>query len=101
MNYAQLVTEDIRLVILRVLQQDPDYSHNEYIIQRLLARFGHNISTDKVRTELAWLEENGLIRTARTAGDTDVIVAKLTARGDDVGSGRTVVPGVQRPRPEE
>lgn len=99
MDYAQLVTEDIRLVILRILQQDPDYSHNEFVIQRLLATFGHDISSDRVRTELSWLAENGLIRTARTAGDTDVIVARLTARGDDVAAGRTVVPGVQRPRP--
>jgi hypothetical protein len=98
MNYAKLVAEDMRLVVLRVLAEDADYSHNEYVLQRMLGRFGHNVSFDRLRSELAWLAEQNLVTTA-TAGE--IWVAKLTRRGADVAAGRTIVPGVQRPGPGE
>ena len=96
-NFAKLIQEDIRLTVLRVLAEDADYSHNEYVLRSALESVGHNISHDKLHTELAWLDEQGLISVADTVG---VTVAKLTARGLDVAKGATVVPGVKRPGPE-
>lgn len=94
--YADIVTEDQRLAILRLLEQDPDYAHNEYVIARLLAAVGHTVSGDRVRTQLSWLAEQGLVQLTDAAG---VMVAKLTSRGEDTALGRTRVPGVARPRP--
>lgn len=96
MSYAQIVTEDIRRKLLEVLEQDPDFSHNEGILQHALAMVGHHISGDRLRSELAWLAEQGLVSVKNVAG---VQVAKLTNRGEDVALKRTTVPGVARGRP--
>lgn len=98
MSYQTIVTEDIRLTILRGLEADPDYAHNEHVIRSLLAAVGHAISRDRLRSELAWLEEQGLLSMEHNAG---VSVARLTARGEDVALGRASVPGVKRPGPGE
>ncbi len=97
MSFAKLVQEDMRLVVLRVLNEDASYSHNEHVLRSVLRSLGHTVSLDKLRTELTWLNEQGLISAVDTAG---VMVAKLTARGLDVASGAVVIPGVKRPEPE-
>ena len=96
MNFQELLLSDIRALILRALAQDADYAHNEYVLKQMLSQLGHKISTDKLRTELYWLREQGLIDLADVSG---TIVAKLTPRGKDVAEGATVVPGVHRPEP--
>lgn len=96
MKYADIIRADIRLTILRILNEDAGYSHNESVLKQALALVGHNISGDRVRTELQWLEEQGLVTIGDTAG---IMVAGLTDRGQDVATGATVVPGVERPMP--
>lgn len=96
-DFAKLVQADMRLVILLVLSQDADYSHNEYVLREALKSLGHGVSQDKLRTELTWLAEQCLVKTDDTAG---IMVAKLTARGKDVATGAATVPGVKRPEPE-
>ncbi|MBM9605955.1 VpaChn25_0724 family phage protein [Desulfopila inferna] len=96
-NFAKLVQEDMRLVVVRVLAEDADYSHNEHVLRSALRSLGHTVSMDKLRTELSWLAEQGLISASAPAG---VMVAKLTARGLDVATGAVVIPGVKRPEPE-
>lgn len=95
MSYQQLLTEDQRLVILRILSELPSYKSNSSVLHGLLAKLGHEISRDKVRTELNWLAEQGLVTLDQQT--ESVIVAKLTERGEDVAAGRAVVSGVQRP----
>ena len=94
--FNELVEADRRLVILRVLEEDAGYSQNEYVIQTCVEALGHNVSQDRLRTDLAWLSEQGLITVETISG---VRVARLTARGADVAQGKTTVPGVKRPRP--
>lgn len=98
MSFADLKTAHIRLVILRLLAQDAGYDLNESILADLVREFGHSISRDALRVQLAWLEENGLVTTKIVAGE--LLVAKLTSRGSDVAEGRAIVPGVKRPEPE-
>lgn len=97
MSYSELVTEDRRLAILQCLQSEPDYAMNEHILGRLLEGLGHGVSADTVRTDLAWLTEQGLIK-VDLVGSTQV--AKLGGRGLDAARGVARVPGVARPRPE-
>jgi hypothetical protein len=90
-------TEDRRLSILLVLSDSPSYSANAFLLQTAVGSiYGHNVSLDVLRTDLAWLQEQGLVHTSTTA---DVVVATLTARGVDVAAGRAVQPGVKRPMP--
>lgn len=96
MSYSEHVDADRRLVILRVLAESAAYTCNEYLIGSMLDGFGHVVGADRVRTDLAWLAEQGLIEVRDTA---DVQIATLTQRGLDVANGRAVVPGVKRPAP--
>jgi hypothetical protein len=98
MNFSDLVTSDMRLVILRLLAEDAGYSHNEIILRQALDLVAHRVSRDRLRTELAWLAEQSLVAVEERGG---LQVAKLTYRGADVALGRTVVPGVKRPEPGE
>lgn len=95
--FDSYLTEDRRLVILRLLSEAQQYELNDAMIQELLDRFAHNVSRDRVRTDLAWLAEQGLVTTADVA--EGVITATITKLGLDVGAGRHVVPGVKRPGP--
>lgn len=96
-GYANFIAEDRRLVILRFLADDNDYRLNDSILQKALDQVGHNVSRDMVRSDLSWLEEQGLI-TVEVVLD-QIHVAELTKRGLDVAEGRSKVPGVKRPEP--
>lgn len=94
-DFANHLTEDRRLVILRVLMESAGYTANEYLLHSMAERLGHVVSADRIRTDLTWLQEQDLLTTDEVAG---VLIAKLAARGEDVARGRAVVPGVKRPR---
>lgn len=97
MNFQQTVTEDRRLSILLVLADSAGYSANQYLLQTAIGSiYGHSVSVDQTRTDLAWLQEQGLVTTTSTG---DVMVATLTHRGVDAQAGRATVPGVKRPMP--
>ena len=57
---------------------------------------GHDVSQDRVRSDLDWLQEQGLL-TVRDIQDSRV--ATINGRGVDVSAGRTKLTGVKRPRP--
>lgn len=95
--FTDMMDEDRRLVILRCLEEDSGYSLNESVIEDCLEALGHNVSRDRVRTDLAWLSEQGLVVIEHIV---NVQVATLTSRGADVARGRVSVPGVKRPRPK-
>ncbi len=95
-SYNDLIESDRRLVILRILEEDPGYSQNESVLQTCLDALGHGVSRDRVVTDLTWLAEQGLV----TIEDVmSVKVATLTPRGADAATGRATIPGVKRPGP--
>lgn len=97
MSYTEHVAEHRRLAILQVTAGSDGYTCNEFMLGELLADdYGHRIGGDLIRTELAWLAEQGLIKLRDTG---DVRIATLTSRGSDVAMGKAVVPGVKRPGP--
>lgn len=89
-------TENRRLMILQLLQKDPDYSINDTLLQQLLASLGYGVALAVVRADLAWLEQLNLIATNALPNCT---VAILRSDGVDVATGMSVVPGIARPRP--
>lgn len=97
MNFDDLIESDRRLVILRTLEEDLGYTMNESVIQTCLEAIGHSVSRDRVRTDLEWLKEQGLVTIQEIVS---VKVATITGRGADVACGRVTVPGVKRPRPK-
>lgn len=97
-SFARLLSEDRRLVLLRVLDRAPGSEANHYILREALDNMGHNVSRDTVLIELSWLQEQGLV-TLEDLGSMKV--ATLTGRGQDAALGRAVVPGVKKPVPGE
>ena len=95
-EFAKLVTEDRRLVILRFLAEDKGYSLNTSVLQDALCAVGHCMSRDEVETQAAWLDEQGLVEMGQVG---TVTVVKLTGRGAEAAKGLATVPGVKRPLP--
>ncbi|CAB3834670.1 hypothetical protein LMG26858_00874 [Achromobacter anxifer] len=93
-TFSDFLRHDQRLVLLRLLAEMPSYRANSSVLAIALERYGHAMTRDQVKTELRWLEEQGLL----SIEDLDtVLVAALRERGQDVATGRTTVPGVKRP----
>ena len=95
--FAERLREDRRLVLLRLLSEQNGYRSNSSILHTALYGLGVAASRDDVLTDLAWLDEQGLVRSEEAV--PGVIVVTLTARGADVASGMAQVPGVSRPSP--
>ncbi len=98
MGYKEFESEDRKLAELRFLAESNDYSLNAGVMQTALSEVGHNVSREVILADFSFLEELDLVKTKHTL-DGKVHVATLTGRGDDVAHGRTVVPGVKKPRP--
>lgn len=96
MDSKDVVTEHRRLALLQLLQQDPDYSINDSLLQQLLAAQGHGAGIAVIRADMAWLEQLSLLSISRLPG---CCVAVLRAEGLDVANGTSLVPGIARPRP--
>ena len=96
-KFADLVSADQRLRILQLLAKAEGYDLNIRILGAALEELGHRPSQDRLASELAWLEEQGLVATRQVGV---IIVAVATARGIDAAKGRARIPGVKRPDPE-
>ena len=93
--YADFLRKDTRLVLLRILVEMPGYRANSSVLSNMLHQLGHSPTRDQVKTELRWLEEQGLIALEEVSS---VLVCTLKERGQDVAEGRSVVDGVAKPR---
>ncbi len=93
-QYAEFLRQDMRLVLLRLLEEMPAYRANSSVLNAALDNFGHSVSRDVVKTELHWLSEQGAVSLEDIG---PVLVATLTERGHDIATGKARVPGVKRP----
>ncbi|BDA59735.1 VpaChn25_0724 family phage protein [Shewanella xiamenensis] len=103
MAMQQIINEHQRLVVLRLLTEAGAFALNESILQDGLIAYGLDISRDSLKVQLAWLAEQGLIKTELVGNplQKQLTTATLTGRGQDVAAGRATVPGVKRPRAGE
>ena len=95
--YPDSVTEDLRLAILQILRRLHGET-NSRILRTELPTLGHNISADRMRTELAWLAEQSAVTLAEVGA---MHVVMVTERGADLAAGRASIPGIRRPEPHE
>tara|TARA_B100000683_G_C12469796_1_gene547371 strand:+ start:159 stop:458 length:300 start_codon:yes stop_codon:yes gene_type:complete len=96
MSYGTIVAEHLRITMLRLLADQPDYSLNDSLMRDMVPQYGFRPSRDNIRTQLAWLAEQGLVRMECTG---NCHIAQLTDRGEEVAKGYATVPGVKRPSP--
>lgn len=93
MSLADIQNMHRRLSILRALNA-LNYESNDSMIKDSCEAFGNGMSSDQVRTNLSWLEEQSLVTITRK---NTYMIAKLTSRGQDVAEGKSFVDGVKRP----
>lgn len=96
-GYGDHHTGHLRITLLRLLADQPAYKANSSLLCDAADAVGFSATRDKVKTELVWLAEQGLVKSATL--ETGLVVATLTERGMDVARGRTQVPGVKPPAP--
>ncbi|MFZ0890187.1 MAG: helix-turn-helix transcriptional regulator [Candidatus Binataceae bacterium] len=84
---ARAITRQRRLTILRLLAGGDVASH-------VLLAMVLETPQDVVRTDLAWLAENGLVRIQQIGG---LHFASLTQRGLETAAGLVETPGVESP----
>lgn len=101
MDAERFMTEGLRLTILRLVAGAAGRTANEHVLHMAAEGFGFRVSRDRVRTELAWLQDQGLLGVTelQRAGDRPLMVATASARTLDVVEDRAVAPGVARPSP--
>ena len=97
MSYQEHIAEDVRLIVLRALEDETDLRLNERILERVLENFGHRKSREYLRTQLKKLEELGAVRLTEAGS---VQVAELLRPGADHLARRLFLEGVARPSTE-
>lgn len=93
-SFSATLAADRRLVILRALTET-GLRANEMVLKQALDVFGHHVSSDMVRGDIAWLAEQDLVRVeVLNAASGPLQLVHLTRAGHDVADGRSVRPGV-------
>lgn len=96
MSYSDLLVQDARLVILRVINEMPSQRANSSVLCSILdEKFGHTLSRVEVKEQLRWLEERELVEIEEAGA---VLLATQREKGELVVRGRVTVEGVKRPR---
>ncbi|TAN71601.1 MAG: ArsR family transcriptional regulator [Methylobacter sp.] len=92
------ITSYRRLYILKTLKVSSDYRMSDMLLQAALNKIGLGVSMSVLRGDLAWLERQGLVATSKVG---EMTMALLRKEGLDVADGLAIVPGIDRPQPEE
>lgn len=96
-TYTDILNEDRRLAILRVLAEQPAREMNSSNIDAWLRHTRTPGTRADTMQALHWLSGEGLLVLAPVADVPSLHVATLTAAGLDAAQGRAVYPGVARP----
>jgi Fe2+ or Zn2+ uptake regulation protein len=94
MSLTEIKNEHQRRSILKALSAMVGFGANHSMVRETCASFGVGMSNDTIKTQLYWLEEQGLI-SIKTQGN--YLLAELKARGQDVVDGLVFIPGIKRP----
>lgn len=94
---AKKIDEDARLSILLALSIAPANEMNEIVLDDYLQECGHKRAHEWVRQQMRYLADIGGIIIDDTGPNW---VARLTRAGLDHVERKTMLEGVQKPRPE-
>ena len=87
----------VRLLILQILEKQPQYqAHQETLLQSLREQ-GFALSRDHLHIELAWLDS--VADAVIDRASSSVHIAVLTPTGQEIAQGLVEVPGILRPFP--
>ena len=98
-GYQQHYDAEARLVILKALAEQADYTLPENILVMTLQTFGFNRGREYVRNQLNWMKDTAGAVKLRTPGAA--VIATITEAGLDHVQGRRVLDSIKRPSPPE
>jgi hypothetical protein len=93
-----IIREDARLIMLRELHAQSNYSLNDSLLRETLEGFGIAKTRDWVREELNFLADVGAVSRISVGS---VVVATLLQKGVEHVERRLTIQGVKRPSPPE
>lgn len=96
LDYADTLRRARRRVILEILADTPDGQSGELFIEPVLNSRRIRSDRDQVRTELAWLRDQGLVDIEDVAGD---MYATILAGGRAIAEAKRVHPDIEK-RPD-
>lgn len=96
-GYAEFYDAEARLIILRALAEQSDYTLPENLLVSTLQAFGINKGRDYLRNQLNWMRDTASAVAIRQAGTAQI--ATMTEAGHDHVLGRRVLEGIKRPSP--
>jgi Fe2+ or Zn2+ uptake regulation protein len=94
MSLTEIKNEHQRRSILKALSAMVGYGANHSMVRDTCASFGVEMSNDTIKTQLYWLDEQGLV-SVKVQGN--YLLAELKARGQDVVDGLVFIPGIKCP----
>ncbi|MEI7036449.1 ArsR family transcriptional regulator [Fulvimonas yonginensis] len=98
-TFAERLREDRRLVMLRLLSEQPGYRMNSSNLHAGLHHLAVAATRDDVATDLHWLKDQGMVLLEPVPEVPSLYLVTITARGGDVAAGHANVPGISRPTP--
>lgn len=98
-SFTERLREDRRLVMLRLLSEQPGYRMNSSNLHAGLHHLAVAASRDDVATDLHWLRDQSLVQLETVPEAPSLYLVTITARGNDVAVGNASVPGISRPTP--
>lgn len=93
-DLERLIREEARLIMLKSLQGESDARLNSSLLQSHLETFGISKARAWVHAEIRELESRGAVKVVEVGS---VLVAELTARGEDHLKRRSFLDGIKRP----
>lgn len=98
-TYADMVREDRRLVILRLLNEATGKQSNSSVLHAGLMHLKIICERHELVDDLRFLQTHGLVDLEQL-GDVnpDLYGVHLRGRGEDVIAGHVIIEGVSRPR---
>jgi len=99
-SFAERLREDRRLVILRILSEQPGFRLNTSNLHAGLHHLGVVATRDDVLTDAHWLKDQGMVVLETVPEVSGLYLCTLTSRGGDVAEGHARVPGISHPSPK-
>lgn len=94
-GYSEHYNEELRLCLLKAVDEDPGKSVNDSLLHRVVGDYGFNCTRDHLRTQLLWLQNQGSAVSLREVGTA--VIAQLAQAGEDHLQRRALIVGVKPP----
>lgn len=98
-TFAELMREDRRLVILRVLNEATGKQANSSVLHSWLTHLSIIVERHDLIDDLRFLQTHGLVELTQLGDiNPDLYAVRLRGRGEDLLQDHVTVDGVSRPR---